>query len=304
MQKRGHTLVTLANYIQTALDLGWHVDTESVRGHGRLESFGMTDEGLMLIFGPNGDYRATVVVVQGEENGALYGIDDHNMPVRIHAQVKRDDSARRKYIPESSATPDDLNYIGKRFGLLVVESLRGWRGNNRMARCRCDCGGIKDTRLSCLNAGMAVSCGCRRGKNTELPLQTGTRYGLLTLIEQVPRPEGESKKEGYYRARCDCGTEVVRRRELLVRGDKPDCGCGGIPLLVGKRFGRLEIIPGTRLHHRARQVMTKCDCGEVGYANLWALQSGKKRSCGCLKQGDSRKQKNQNETRHSGSLEV
>lgn len=289
MNKREHTLQTLARYIGTAQKEGWHVEVSCpLTGSGTLDSFTEGAEGLHLKFGDGGRHAETITEIWGEENGAIYGVSEWGCFIRVHAQVVRDDSARRKHVRADQVTPDDLNYAGKRFGLLVVESVLGWDAHSRLARCRCDCGGAIDTRISSLSAGITISCGCRRGKNTELPLAAGDRYGLLTVIEQVSRPEGQKKKEGYYRLKCDCGTEVIRRRWGIVTGDKPDCGCKGLPLLVGQRFGLLVIEPGSRSVGRVREVMTRCDCGQTAYANLWALKSGKKRSCGCLKQGPRR----------------
>ena len=54
--------------------------------------------------------------------------------------------------------------IGKRFGKLVaLEEVRSeLKPQHRYFRCKCDCGNIKDVRLSCLVYGNTISCGCYR----------------------------------------------------------------------------------------------------------------------------------------------
>ena len=57
--------------------------------------------------------------------------------------------------------------IGKRFGKLkVINELDGIRNPsgqiNRVFKCVCDCGNIKNVRLAHLNHGKTISCGCYR----------------------------------------------------------------------------------------------------------------------------------------------
>ncbi|MBS1026146.1 hypothetical protein [Gluconobacter cerinus] len=51
-------------------------------------------------------------------------------------------------------------WIGKKFGLLTIEALLP----NRMAACRCDCGGETRVFLSNLPRGNTQTCGCIRRK--------------------------------------------------------------------------------------------------------------------------------------------
>lgn len=45
----------------------------------------------------------------------------------------------------------------------------------------------------------------------------GDKFGRLTLTKEV--------RLGRWEARCDCGTEVVAVRNVLLRGNKKSCGC-------------------------------------------------------------------------------
>lgn len=194
-------------------------------------------------------------------------------------------SPRQKY-SEGFGVAGDLT--GETYGQLTVITMLGVKNGRQKALCECRCGQSVERSVSELTAGRTISCGCRRGKNTEIPLKEGSKYGNLTVLEKVPRPAGMKKNEGYYRMRCVCGNEIVRGREKIVRAQYPDCGCGGYAALVGRRFGRLVVIPGTKLDQKQRYVNTRCDCGCESYAALSSLRRGKKRSCGCLRIGPRR----------------
>lgn len=53
--------------------------------------------------------------------------------------------------------------------------------------------------------------------------------------------------------------------------------------LIGKRFGRLTVIgfAGVKKHHA--QWLCKCDCGLTTLSYAYQLNSGAKKSCGCLR---------------------
>ncbi len=52
---------------------------------------------------------------------------------------------------------------------------------------------------------------------------TGRRFGRLVVIERSDWPETSSA--AYWRARCDCGNEVVVRSTSLLAGTTKSCGC-------------------------------------------------------------------------------
>ncbi len=53
--------------------------------------------------------------------------------------------------------------------------------------------------------------------------------------------------------------------------------------MIGKRFGRLTVVElhGTKRHHA--QWLCKCDCGLTTLSYAYQLNSGNKKSCGCLR---------------------
>lgn len=55
---------------------------------------------------------------------------------------------------------------------------------------------------------------------------TGQKYGKLTVLNQVDdyiSPKGEHKAQ--WLCRCDCGNEVVRIGNKLIKGKNQSCGC-------------------------------------------------------------------------------
>jgi hypothetical protein len=56
--------------------------------------------------------------------------------------------------------PKKIEWIGQRYGRLVVVSLHGHRGPKRFWLCNCDCGNTKIVQDSNLRSGHSRSCGC------------------------------------------------------------------------------------------------------------------------------------------------
>ncbi len=108
---------------------------------------------------------------------------------------------------------DELGKCGQWTPLEFVESV----GKHRILRCACDCGQIRDVRLTHLRSGRSTSCGCSRRKDL-----IGCRFGRLVVQESIsccPR-RGQSVK-----CRCDCGNETVVRAEWISSGNTKSCGC-------------------------------------------------------------------------------
>lgn len=203
-----------------------------------------------------------------------------------------------------SKTIDPQDLIGKRCGkLTVVEYLGRDEYDPRhphMYRCKCDCGNECIERRENLRSEHVLSCGCRAKeiphpwvKKTRIDPQdiVGTRVGRLTVMEYLGRPEGSTYRDHLYRCKCDCGNEVVVKRNPLTRGNTRSCGClkletakknilkrkpgkkkkkepipqGPLPYpddIIGESEGRLTCIK--RLYQRADRnwvYLVKCECG-------------------------------------------
>lgn len=74
----------------------------------------------------------------------------------------------------------DGERIGRRFGRLVVESVSRERRGKRdmiMARCRCDCGTVKDVFWQALADGRTRSCGCLNRELTAMRGRESAKHG-------------------------------------------------------------------------------------------------------------------------------
>lgn len=248
-----------------------------------LRSIDGEEGGARIRYGstPRGQYSTVLTDLASLDRYVCHAIDEDNEEVFIWAKYRR----RMDSTPSEKPTQDDRGYIGRVYGQLTILQTMGWTNRHRTALCLCSCGGTKIARIASLRSGFVISCGCRRGKNTELPIEPGSKYGNLTVISKVDRPVEQKKKEGYYLVKCVCGNEHIRGRENIVTPKNPDCGCRGLGLLRDQRFGKLVILGESKIEGRQRLVLTRCDCGTESYARLGSLQSGKKKSCGCMKSG-------------------
>lgn len=127
---------------------------------------------------------------------------------------------------------------------------------------------------------------------------TGKRFGRLTVLERA-----RNNKDGrtMWRCLCDCGNERIVMGKCLRNGHTSSCGCfnkervseTSLKDRSGERVGRLTILrraddyispSGTR-HVRW---LCLCDCGKETVVDVNQLVQGKTKSCGCLRQDNSR----------------
>lgn len=181
--------------------------------------------------------------------------------------------------------PND--YINKKYNRLTVIDvyyITDSRGNKRtVAKCRCDCGNVIDTRLTAVSNGYVKSCGCI---NTEKSDLCGKKFGRLTVIELV-----EKGKHNRWRCKCNCGNEVIVIQDNLVGNKQRSCGClihEKFKDLTGLRFGRLVVLGLDKVIKKNRYWLCKCDCGNVKSIQAAGLKSGATISCGCYRDEVSR----------------
>ena len=112
---------------------------------------------------------------------------------------------------------------------------------------------------------------------------TGQRFGRLTVLRQVPVPEGLTQNN-YWLCRCDCGTERVVLASNLIRGHTKSCGCLKQRDLTGQRISRLTVLErsdqyATRGKRTVRLWKCQCDCGNITYKATDTLTGS--RNCSC-----------------------
>lgn len=73
--------------------------------------------------------------------------------------------------------------------------------------------------------------------------------------------------------------------------------------VVGRRFGRLTVVDAPETVYGISYVVCKCDCGNTRRVKYTFLESGKSRSCGCLKNELSSQRLKKSNYRHGGKDE-
>lgn len=149
-----------------------------------------------------------------------------------------------------------IDLTGRRFGKLFVECAeRQANDYQTIWRCRCECGNICYVRGYALTSGKTKSCGCARYTASRFRFKdlTGQRFGYLTLVEFDHR--GEDYKS-YFRAKCDCGKEIVVQGYQLTSGHTKSCGCkkGEMNGEVHKKHNR----SGSRIYRIWQGIKNRC----------------------------------------------
>lgn len=115
----------------------------------------------------------------------------------------------------------DRSIIGRKFGkLTVVEFDHMGAYSNSYWLCRCDCGETRIVSRRALVNGETKRCrNCHQDIKVDL---TGKRFGKLTVLglDHVDRKRGS-----FWLCQCDCGNEIVMRRDSLTTGNTKSCGC-------------------------------------------------------------------------------
>lgn len=117
----------------------------------------------------------------------------------------------------------------------------------------------------------------------------GQNFGKLLVIKD----SGKRTKSGnvIWECLCECGNICYVKGPHLQSGHTQSCGCyryeqvsnASRKDIAGKRYGKLIALEPTEKRAASRSIIWKCscDCGNISYASLNSLESGKTRSCGC-----------------------
>lgn len=128
--------------------------------------------------------------------------------------------------------------------------------------------------------------------------ETGNRYGKL-LVLKIDESTIESGKRKKWVCQCDCGKQISVNGTSLRNGNTKSCGCTRTQKLVerninnssvkiGNKYGKLTIIQDLGMRKQSsrnkneRWSLCKCDCGKTIEVSNNMLQTGWKKSCGCL----------------------
>lgn len=120
---------------------------------------------------------------------------------------------------------------------------------------------------------------------------TGQKYGKLTAIKRVPKPEHIKSRVAFWLFKCDCGKEVVLNGSNVRSGNTTSCGCMQKEIaskthsvdLVGMRFGKLIALERLPIYNQKTHYLCQCDCGLQVKVDGVNLKRGLTKSCGCNK---------------------
>lgn len=175
--------------------------------------------------------------------------------------------------------------IGYQVGHLTVESPSDERKNGYTVwNCRCACGGTIALDTRCLQRGTVRDCGCQSRVKPGMKDLTGRRFGKLVCVS--PTDARGLSGGTVWECRCDCGNTCLAVSTQLTHGYKKSCGCLSHPPLkelIGQRFGMLTVVSYAGKRAGMHRWKCLCDCGKETVVGQTLLQSGKTKSCGCLR---------------------
>lgn len=114
----------------------------------------------------------------------------------------------------------------------------------------------------------------------------GNKYGMLTVISLQGR---DSQRNRLWLCECDCGNTKIVNSHRLTRVQGISCGCKNkAEDKSGKRYGSLIVLKRKENTYGKNGKATavwicQCDCGNIVEAGSSDLNSGKTKSCGCMR---------------------
>jgi hypothetical protein len=116
----------------------------------------------------------------------------------------------------------DSSLIGQRFGKWTVLSFK-FRDekSEQVYECKCECGTIKDHRLSTLKRNITTQCkSCRMKQLNYVEDLVGKRFGNWIALEKI---KNESRNEWYYKSICSCGHIASLSGDRLKTKKETNC---------------------------------------------------------------------------------
>lgn len=151
--------------------------------------------------------------------------------------------------------------------------------------CTCECGGETKVVAGDLVKGSKTNCGCM--PTTIKKELAGKRFGMLTVLHEVPKEKRTQKNKVMWECLCDCGNTITTPSNTLVTGLKTSCGCDTITYndLTGQKFNMLTVLHRVepKVSTKHTKWVCKCDCGVTTEARADGLTSDKAFSCGCTR---------------------
>lgn len=192
------------------------------------------------------------------------------------------------------------NLTGKTFGYWQVleDTQTKAKDGDKIWKCQCQCGTIKNVRGSSLKRGTSKSCGCFKkekikNKKEQRFIQltkniVGKKFSKLTVLEPVEQDYPQNS----WKCLCECGNVCYRTLFTLQRNAEHSCddcqkqrtSISFKNNLLGKKFGKLT--PIRELNNRTNGGSLiwecQCDCGNIIQVRSCSLVSNNTQSCGCI----------------------
>lgn len=140
-------------------------------------------------------------------------------------------------------SPYHSDFVGKRYGRLVVtEMLFDYDGTKKVyVKCDCDCG-TKDyiVPLFEIALGCRTTCGCYRKADL-----SGKRFGKLEVIEQV---DNIGSKRAWL-CKCDCGNTATYTTSALNSGKVQSCGCTNLGISSNPAYMISKFLDASKIQY-------------------------------------------------------
>ena len=124
----------------------------------------------------------------------------------------------------------------KKYEHLIGTKINGWtvldiispteQTSLTYALCECECGTIKEVRLSYLTQGRSKDCGCGRKamlRETRTKNLVGKRFGKLVVRDLLEESDKHGRRQ--YICDCDCDNEIIVPSLSLTQHHTSSCGC-------------------------------------------------------------------------------
>lgn len=207
-------------------------------------------------------------------------------------------------VPAPKSRVRDLK--DREFGeLTVVSRAENSKAGKARWNCKCSCGGEKTVVGSDLISGKITTCGDRKKHRPVSQVQdvVGEEHGGSVIVRELePHVCPDGQKQRRVVCRCPHGHEFEYGLAALRSERCPEVACKECrdeerhrkareeqQSMIGMKFGRLTVmsiapdyvIPSTGYRHQMFNCL--CECKNWTVTGRRDLESGKSKSCGCLK---------------------
>lgn len=110
----------------------------------------------------------------------------------------------------------------------------------------------------------------------------GQKFNKLTVIGFTKDKNGRTR----CLCRCDCGSQVIAKKDRLISGRQKSCGCLRVnPIekynyLIGQKINKWTVLE-IKNDRRNCDAVCVCECGAIKEVNVYNLINNKTKDCGC-----------------------